>query len=258
LPSCPHAWSAWKPAAARRVAGDHLEQQQQQRGADEADQGRQQQRVALLQSTPEVPSRPRIRALATPTPMIEPIRVCEEDAGSPKYQVPRFHRIAAINSANTMAKPALEPTCRISSTGNSLRRGAALLRGARCNKMDARQNGGQGDGRGRAPRSAGASRAARRAYLMGTSWREQDAPIPAECNNIVEQFKVVHRFITSLPHTRTSVSEIGSRYSRPRAPIFAAQPRRSSDRRQNACTPVPWHPRQAIGGDRTGAPSPAP
>ena len=27
--------------------------------------------------------------------------------------------IAAISSANTMAKPALEPTCRISSTGSS-------------------------------------------------------------------------------------------------------------------------------------------
>ena len=51
--------------------------------------------------------------------MIDPIKVCELDAGSPKYQVPRFHRIAAINSAKTMAKPALLPTCRINSTGNS-------------------------------------------------------------------------------------------------------------------------------------------
>jgi hypothetical protein len=42
-----------------------------------------------------------------------------EEAGSPRYQVPRFHRIAAINSANTMAKPALLPTWRISSTGRS-------------------------------------------------------------------------------------------------------------------------------------------
>src|SRR5882757_897620 len=75
--------------------------------------------VALLQSTPEVPSRPRISALAMPTPMMEPIRVWELEAGRPKYQVPTFQMIAAINSANTIAKPAPLPTCRISSTGNS-------------------------------------------------------------------------------------------------------------------------------------------
>ena len=51
--------------------------------------------------------------------MIEPIRVWEEEAGRPNHQVPRFHMMAAIRSANTMAKPALEPTCRISSTGSS-------------------------------------------------------------------------------------------------------------------------------------------
>jgi hypothetical protein len=51
--------------------------------------------------------------------MIEPIRVCELDAGRPRYQVPRFQTIAAVNSANTMAKPALVPTCRINSTGSS-------------------------------------------------------------------------------------------------------------------------------------------
>ena len=54
-----------------------------------------------------------------PTPMIEPISVCELEAGRPRYQVPRFQMIAAISSANTMAKPALLPTCRISSTGSS-------------------------------------------------------------------------------------------------------------------------------------------
>src|SRR3954470_1845150 len=75
--------------------------------------------VALVQSTPEVPSRPRISALAMPTPMIEPISVCEEDAGRPKYQVPRFQMMAAISNANTIAKPALLPTCRINSTGSS-------------------------------------------------------------------------------------------------------------------------------------------
>ncbi|ESY84693.1 hypothetical protein X739_20840 [Mesorhizobium sp. LNHC220B00] len=51
--------------------------------------------------------------------MIEPTIVCELDAGRPRNQVPRFHRMAATSSANTMAKPEEEPTCRISSTGSS-------------------------------------------------------------------------------------------------------------------------------------------
>ena len=62
---------------------------------------------AFPQSTPDVPPRPCSSALAMPTPMIEPIRVCELDAGSPNDQVPRFQMIAAIRSAKTMAKPAL-------------------------------------------------------------------------------------------------------------------------------------------------------
>ena len=59
--------------------------------------------VAFDQSTPEVPSWPCISALATPTPMIEPISVCELEAGRPRYQVPRFQTIAAMSSAKTMA-----------------------------------------------------------------------------------------------------------------------------------------------------------
>ncbi len=51
--------------------------------------------------------------------MIEPINVCELEFGMPKYQVPRFQMMAAVNSANTMANPAPLPTCRISSTGSS-------------------------------------------------------------------------------------------------------------------------------------------
>ncbi len=58
-------------------------------------------------------------ALATPTPTIEPISVCELEAGRPNDQVPRFQMIAEISSANTIAKPALEPTCMMSSTGSS-------------------------------------------------------------------------------------------------------------------------------------------
>jgi len=52
--------------------------------------------------------------LASPTPMMEPTMVCELDAGSPNHHVPRFHRIAAISSAKTMAN-----RCR-SSPENSL------------------------------------------------------------------------------------------------------------------------------------------
>ena len=51
--------------------------------------------------------------------MIEPIRVCELEAGRPNHQVPRFQKIAAINRAKTIAKPAPLPTFRISSTGSS-------------------------------------------------------------------------------------------------------------------------------------------
>ena len=51
--------------------------------------------------------------------MIDPISVCELEAGSPKYQVPRFQMIAPMSSANTIAKPALDPTWRMSSTGSS-------------------------------------------------------------------------------------------------------------------------------------------
>ena len=37
--------------------------------------------------------------------MIEPISVCELEAGSPRYQVPRFQMIAPMRSAKTIAKP---------------------------------------------------------------------------------------------------------------------------------------------------------
>ena len=75
--------------------------------------------VACAQSTPLVPSRPCISALAMPTPMIEPTSVCDEEAGNPSHHVPKFQTMAAISSANTIAKPAPVPTCRISSTGSN-------------------------------------------------------------------------------------------------------------------------------------------
>src|SRR6202000_1959058 len=49
--------------------------------------------VACSQSTPLVPERPAINWFAIPTPMIDPISVCELDAGSPSHQVPRFQII---------------------------------------------------------------------------------------------------------------------------------------------------------------------
>src|SRR5215469_11082905 len=74
---------------------------------------------AWPQSTPLVPDFTLINWLAMPTPMMEPIKVCELEAGSPNHQVPTFQRMAAIKRAKTMAKPALLPTCKINSTGRS-------------------------------------------------------------------------------------------------------------------------------------------
>src|SRR5579862_4136118 len=75
--------------------------------------------VAWAQSTPLVPEAlAAISWFMRPTPMMEPIRVCELDDGSPKYQVPKFHKMAAINNANTIANPAPLLTCRINSTGS--------------------------------------------------------------------------------------------------------------------------------------------
>ncbi len=51
--------------------------------------------------------------------MMEPMRAWELEAGSPRYQVPRFQIIAEINNAKTMAKPAPDPTFNTSSTGRS-------------------------------------------------------------------------------------------------------------------------------------------
>src|SRR5208283_4195868 len=73
---------------------------------------------ACTQSTPLVAVRAAINWLAIQTPMMEPIRVCELDEGSPKYHVPRFQMMAAVSNAKTIANPAPLPTCRINSTGS--------------------------------------------------------------------------------------------------------------------------------------------
>src|SRR5580704_11915238 len=75
---------------------------------------------AWSQSTPLVPDTGDINWFAMPTPIMEPTIVCELDAGSPKYHVPRFQRIAAISRAKTIANPAPLPTCKINSTGSKV------------------------------------------------------------------------------------------------------------------------------------------
>ena len=59
--------------------------------------------MALFQFTPVVKDWPSIKALATPTPKIAPIKVCELEAGKPNYHVPKFQMMAANSKANTMA-----------------------------------------------------------------------------------------------------------------------------------------------------------
>ena len=75
--------------------------------------------VTLPQLTPSPNLWPGSIEFATPTPMIAPISVCELDAGKPRYQVPRFHRIADRSSASTIARPAPTPLETSSSTGKS-------------------------------------------------------------------------------------------------------------------------------------------
>src|SRR5271155_2852634 len=75
--------------------------------------------AACPQSAPLVPVFAFISWLAKPTPMIEPISVCELDAGNPRYQVPRFQMIAEMSRAKTMAHPAPDPTLITNSTGRS-------------------------------------------------------------------------------------------------------------------------------------------
>ena len=76
--------------------------------------------LTCVMSTPLRPEWPCMSWLATPTPMMEPIMVCELEAGRPRHQVARFQRMAAMRRAKTMAKPEPELTLRMSSTGSRL------------------------------------------------------------------------------------------------------------------------------------------
>ena len=72
---------------------------------------------AFAQLTPSPKTRPAKSELAKPTPMMEPTKVCELEAGNPRYQVPKFQMMAEMSSENTIAKPAPEPTFNTNSTG---------------------------------------------------------------------------------------------------------------------------------------------
>jgi hypothetical protein len=70
----------------------------------------------LPQFTPSPKPWPAISEFIRP---IEPIKVCELDAGRPRYQVPTFQMMADSSSAMTMANAASLRTSRMSSIGRS-------------------------------------------------------------------------------------------------------------------------------------------
>src|ERR1700712_91431 len=74
---------------------------------------------AWPQSTPDVPDVPCNIWFISPTPITDPISVCELDDGIPTAHVPRFQMIAAISKAKTIANPCDVPTPKISSTGSN-------------------------------------------------------------------------------------------------------------------------------------------
>ena len=103
---------------------DHrFQQQQQDRGQSKAEQWRKQQRFADFLGLAPIDARSAAAAVQQRIGDADADdradKVCELDAGKPNAQVPRFQMIAAINSAKTIANPALLPTWRISSTGSS-------------------------------------------------------------------------------------------------------------------------------------------
>lgn len=57
--------------------------------------------------------------ITSDTPRIEPMRVCELDAGIPRYHVPKFQMMAAMRSASTAQMPNAIPECAILSSGRS-------------------------------------------------------------------------------------------------------------------------------------------
>ena len=74
--------------------------------------------LALRQFTPSLNGALVTQAFAKPTPSIDPISVCELEAGMPKNQVPKFQAIAAVSIENTITKPRPVSTSISSSTGS--------------------------------------------------------------------------------------------------------------------------------------------
>ena len=83
--------------------------------------------VAFDQFTPSPNTWPGVSECAIPTPMIDPMSVCELEDGSPKYHVPTFQAIAPTSSANTIASPTPGPPATRSSTGSSFMMPIATL-----------------------------------------------------------------------------------------------------------------------------------
>src|SRR5882757_11464158 len=76
--------------------------------------------ATFAQFTPSPNALPGLNSeFIRPTPTMEPIRVCELDAGRPRYHVPTFQMIADNSSEKTIANPAPDPTLITSSTGNN-------------------------------------------------------------------------------------------------------------------------------------------
>src|SRR5262249_13759571 len=73
---------------------------------------------ALPQLTPAPSAVPVTYEPARPTPSTAPMSVCDEDAGRPRYQVPRFQMTAASSSDATISSPARCPRSTSSSTGS--------------------------------------------------------------------------------------------------------------------------------------------
>jgi len=150
----------------------------------------------------------------------------------------------------------VEPRCSENECGADSRHGrdaAQAFAGSDANAKDF------GRWVGRALHSTGAVRTVQRADLMGTSWREQDAPISCrQCDNIIHQLKVVHLFVILSPLVTTICGSRSFGMFMPRVPIFAAARLLSSGRRRSVDIPAPWRRRRAIATDRTDAPSPVP
>src|SRR6266851_7197278 len=100
-----------------------LHREQQEGRGNKSHQRREQQRLADIGGLPPVDTRgavlPTGQRVGDADPDDRADQRMRARCGETQNQVPRFQMIAAINSANTIAKPAELPTCNINSTGSS-------------------------------------------------------------------------------------------------------------------------------------------